>query len=183
MSRNRTALRTQKRKAIRLDLPAAQQYLEQRVYVQIADLILNILRNVALLRDFQNLQAQPCDNGLRRSVFKHLFDFEWHDSLLPISCGATNDFALRTELRSNDSALNLAWHMGVILAQSGSWTHMSLTGHGEKNSRRAYVFRTAPIAAGTEPCQHLRSAPEAVTGGTLRVLCSMSILQRIPVDD
>jgi hypothetical protein len=48
MSRNRTALRTQKRKAIRLDLPAAQQYLEQRVHVQIADLVLNILRNVAL---------------------------------------------------------------------------------------------------------------------------------------
>jgi hypothetical protein len=82
MSRNRTALRTQKRKAIRLDLPAAQQYHEQRVHIQIADLVLNILRNVALLQDFQNLQAQPCDKGLRRSVFKHLFDSEWHDSLL-----------------------------------------------------------------------------------------------------
>ena len=63
MSRNRTALRTQKRKGIRLDLPAAQQYLEQRVHVQIADLVLNILRNVALLQDFQNLLAQPCDNA------------------------------------------------------------------------------------------------------------------------
>ena len=72
MSRNRTALRARKRKAIRLDLPAAQQYLEQRVHLQIAGLVLNILRNVALLQDFQNLQAQPCDNRLRRSVFKHL---------------------------------------------------------------------------------------------------------------
>jgi hypothetical protein len=145
MSRNRTALRTQKRKAIRLDLPATQQYLEQRVHVQIADLVLNILRNVALLQDFQNLQAQPCDNGLRRSVFKQLFDFEWHDSLLPISFGATDDFALRTKLRSNDSAPNLAWHMGVILAQSGSWTHMSLTGqkrrfrHVERRARSSSV--------------------------------------------
>jgi hypothetical protein len=35
------------------------------VHIQIADLVLNILRNVALLQDFQNLQAQPCDDVLR----------------------------------------------------------------------------------------------------------------------
>jgi hypothetical protein len=39
------------------DLPAAQQFLLQRVHVQVADLLLNVLRSVALLQDFQNLQS------------------------------------------------------------------------------------------------------------------------------
>jgi hypothetical protein len=30
----------------------------------------------------------PRDDGIRRPVFKHLLEFEWHVSILPISCGA-----------------------------------------------------------------------------------------------
>jgi hypothetical protein len=109
MSRNRAARRTQKRKAIRLDLLTAQQYLEQQVHVQIADLVLNICVRISRICRL-NLATMgfviPCPSTSLIS----------NGSLLPISCGAINDFALRTELRSNDSAPNLAWHMGVILA-------------------------------------------------------------------
>ena len=70
MSRNRTALRAQKRKAVRLDLPAAQQYLEQRVHVQIADLVFETLHCFRISRICRlNLAAigfvVPCSSTFR----------------------------------------------------------------------------------------------------------------------
>ena len=64
------------------DFSAAYQSRQQRVHVKIAHRVLNIFRCVALLKDFQNLQAQPSHDGIGRTVVEHLFKFVGHVGIL-----------------------------------------------------------------------------------------------------